>query len=141
MYNVLKIQRLTRELAAALVAEFGRAEAARLLKRAATAIEREEEFSAGSAMTFSAEGEFSAADAQIAVRILALCSQFQLLRHAFECNPDPLIIAEKMQRVDMGTLNEAHAWLTKLIVERYAIERITLDTGKFARPSLSTQEA
>jgi hypothetical protein len=46
-----------------------------------------------------------------------------------------------MQCVDMGTLNEAHAWLTKLIVERYAIERITLDTGKFARPNLRTQEA
>jgi len=35
MYNVLKIQRLTRELAAALIAEFGSAEAARLLEQAA----------------------------------------------------------------------------------------------------------
>ena len=35
MYNVLKIQRLTRELAAALVAEFGPVEAARRLEHAA----------------------------------------------------------------------------------------------------------
>jgi hypothetical protein len=35
MYNVLKIQRLTRELAAALVAEFGPVEAARRLEDAA----------------------------------------------------------------------------------------------------------
>lgn len=35
MQNVLKIQRLTRELAAALVAEFGPAEAARRLEHAA----------------------------------------------------------------------------------------------------------
>lgn len=35
MYKVLKIQRLTRELAAALVAEFGPVEAARRLEHAA----------------------------------------------------------------------------------------------------------
>jgi hypothetical protein len=35
MYNVLKIQRLTRELAAALVAAFGPGEAAKLLEHAA----------------------------------------------------------------------------------------------------------
>jgi hypothetical protein len=38
MYNELKIQRLTRELAAALVAEFGPVEAARLLEDAAAEI-------------------------------------------------------------------------------------------------------
>jgi hypothetical protein len=89
-------------------------------------------------MSLDEEGAFSAADAHIAVRVLELCSQFQALRHAFESNPDPVMIAEKMQRIDMSSVDEAHAWLTKLIVERYAIERITLDTGKFRRPRFRT---
>jgi hypothetical protein len=82
-------------------------------------------------MDMDRDSEISASDAQVAIRILGLCSQFQALRHAFESNPDPVMVAERMQRIDMAAVDEAHAWLTKLIVERFAAERITLDTGKF----------
>ena len=81
--------------------------------------------------------ELSASDAQQAMRVLELCSQFQQLRRAFENDPDPLVLAEKMREIEMTTVDQAHAWLTRLLVERYAEERITLDTGKFRMPTLS----
>ena len=81
--------------------------------------------------------ELSVSDAQQAMRVLELCSQFQQLRRAFENDPDPLVLAEKMREIEMTTVDQAHAWLTRLLVERYAEERITLDTGKFRMPTLS----
>ena len=54
-----------------------------------------------------------------------------------ENDPDPLVLAEKMREIEMTTVDQAHAWLTRLLVERYAEERITLDTGKFRMPTLS----
>lgn len=80
--------------------------------------------------------DLSASDAQQAMRVLELCSQFQQLRRAFENDPDPLALAEGMRDIDLARVDAAHAWLTRLLVERYAEERITLDTGKFRMPSL-----
>ena len=85
--------------------------------------------------------ELSASDAQQAMRVLELCSQFQQLRRAFENDPDPLVLAEKMREIEMTTVDQAHAWLTRLLVERYAEERITLDTGTFRMASLNPAKA
>lgn len=85
--------------------------------------------------------ELSASEAQQAMRVLELCSQFQQLRRAFENDPDPLALAEKMREIEMATVDQAHAWLTRLLVERYAAERITLDTGKFRIGSLKPVKA
>ena len=75
-------------------------------------------------------------DALQAARVLELCSQFQQMRREFERDPDPLALAERFRQIDVHALDAAHAWLTRMIVERYAAERITLDTGKFRIPSL-----
>ena len=80
--------------------------------------------------------ELSVYDAQQAIHVLELCSQFQQLRRNFASDDDPLALAEGMRQVDLAALDEAHAWLTRLLVDRYAAERITLDTGKFRIPSL-----
>jgi hypothetical protein len=85
--------------------------------------------------------ELSAYDAQQALRILELCSHFQQMRRDFENDHDPLRLADAMRQIDMATVDEAHAWLTKLLVERYAAERITLDTGKFRMPSFKPVKA
>jgi hypothetical protein len=85
--------------------------------------------------------ELSAYDAQQALRTLELCSHFQQMRRDFEGDHDPLRLAEAMRQIDMATVDEAHAWLTKLLVERYAAERITLDTGKFRIPSFKPIKA
>jgi hypothetical protein len=85
--------------------------------------------------------ELSAYDAQQALRILELCSHFQQMRREFESDHDPLRLADGMRQIDMATVDEAHAWLTKLLVERYAAERITLDTGKFRIPSFKPVKA
>jgi hypothetical protein len=79
--------------------------------------------------------ELSANDAQQALQVLELCSQFQQLRRAFAEDGDALALAEGMRQVDLAALDQAHAWLTRLLVDRYAAERITLDTGKFRIPS------
>ncbi len=89
------------------------------------------------ATSMSRRHEFSASDAQQALRVLELCSQFQQLRRSFETDPDPLALAEGMREIEMASVDQAHAWLTRLLVERYADERITLDTGKFRMPTLS----
>jgi hypothetical protein len=80
-------------------------------------------------------------DAQIAARLLELCSQFQAMRREFEEHGDPLVLAERMKQIDMAAVDEAHAWLTKQIVDRYAVERITLDTGQFRMPVLKPIKA
>ena len=85
--------------------------------------------------------DLSPSDAQQAMRTLELCSQFQQLRRAYENDPDPLVLAEKLKQIDLATVEEAHAWLTRLLVERYAAERITLDTGRFRVPDLKPQKA
>ncbi|HXW10377.1 MAG TPA: hypothetical protein VD737_07170 [Steroidobacteraceae bacterium] len=85
--------------------------------------------------------ELSGYDAQQAVRILELCSQFQQLRRSYAENDDPLALAEGMRQVDLTALDEAHAWLTRLLVDRYAAERITLDTGKFRIPAFNPLKA
>ena len=85
--------------------------------------------------------ELSASDAQQAMRVLELCSHFQQLRRAFENDPDPLALAEKMREIDMAAVDQAHTWLTRLLVDRYAEERITLDTGKFRMPTLKPVKA
>lgn len=85
--------------------------------------------------------DLAGADAQIATRILELCSQFQQLRRAFETDNDPLALAEGMKQIDMTAVDEAHAWLTKQLVDRYAYERITLDTGRFRIPALKPVKA
>lgn len=85
--------------------------------------------------------DLSPSDAQQAMRVLELCSQFQQLRRACETDPDPLMLVEKMREIDMSRVDEAHAWLTRLLVERYAEERITLDTGKFRMPVLNPLKA
>ena len=79
--------------------------------------------------------ELSDYDAQQALQSLELYSQFQQLRRAFARDNDPLALAEGMRQVDLAALDEAHAWLTRLLVDRYAAERITLDTGKFRIPA------
>jgi hypothetical protein len=79
--------------------------------------------------------ELSANDAQQALQVLELCSQFQQLRRTFAEDGDALALAEGMRQVDLAVLDQAHAWLTRLLVDRYAAERITLDTGKFRIPS------
>jgi hypothetical protein len=85
--------------------------------------------------------DLSPSDAQQAMRTLELCSQFQQLRRAYENDPDPLALAEKLKQIDLATVEEAHAWLTRLLVERYAAERITLDTGRFRVPNLKPVKA
>lgn len=85
--------------------------------------------------------ELSVYDAQQAIQVLELCSQFQQLRRAFASDNDPLSLAEGMRQVDLAALDEAHAWLTRLLVERYAAERITLDTGKFRIPNFKPVKA
>ena len=85
--------------------------------------------------------DLSASDAQQAMRVLELCSQFQQLRRAFEADPDPLALAEGMRNIDLARVDAAHAWLTRLLVERYAEERITLDTGKFRLPTMGPLKA
>ncbi|HET7204129.1 MAG TPA: hypothetical protein VFI92_12260 [Steroidobacteraceae bacterium] len=85
--------------------------------------------------------ELSASDAQQAMRVLELCSQLQQLRRAFENDPDPLALAEQMRGIDMSRVDAAHEWLTRLLVDRYAEERITLDTGKFRVPVLNPVKA
>ena len=85
--------------------------------------------------------ELSVYDAQQAIQVLELCNQFQQLRRAFASDNDPLSLAEGMRRVDLAALDEAHAWLTRLLVDRYAAERITLDTGKFRVPSFKPVKA
>ena len=85
--------------------------------------------------------ELSAYDAQQALHVLELCSQFQQLRRAFAADNDPLALAEGMRQVYLASLDEAHAWLTRLLVDRYAAERITLDTGKFRIPAFKPAKA
>lgn len=77
-----------------------------------------------------------ASDATQAARVLELCNQFQQMRRDFERDSDPLALAERFRQIDLQSLDAAHAWLTRMIVERYAAERITLDTGKFRIPKL-----
>lgn len=85
--------------------------------------------------------ELSASDAHQALQVLELCSQFQQLRRAFADDNDPLALADGMRQVDLAALDEAHAWLTRMLVDRYAAERITLDTGKFRIPSFKPAKA
>ena len=85
--------------------------------------------------------ELSPSDAEQARRVLELCSQFQQLRRAFAEDNDPLALAEGMRQVDLATLDEAHTWLTRLLVDRFAAERITLDTGRFRVPSFKPVKA
>jgi len=85
--------------------------------------------------------ELSASDAQQAMQVLELCSQFQQLRRAYESDLDPLALAQGMREIDLAHVDQAHAWLTRLLVDRYAEERITLDTGKFRIPGLKSSKA
>ena len=85
--------------------------------------------------------ELSAYDGEQALKVLELCSQFQQLRRTYAEDDDPLRLADGMRQVDLATLDEAHAWLTRLLVDRYAAERITLDTGKFRVPSFKPVKA
>jgi hypothetical protein len=79
--------------------------------------------------------ELSAHDAQQALQVLELFGQFQQLRRAYAEDGDALALAEGIRQVDLAALDEAHAWLARLLVDRYAGERITLDTGKFRIPA------
>jgi hypothetical protein len=85
--------------------------------------------------------DLSGADAQTATRVLELCSQFQQLCRAFEADGDPLALAEAIKKIDTAAVDEAHAWLTRQLVDRYAYERITLDTGRFRIPALKPVKA
>lgn len=82
-----------------------------------------------------------ASDALMAARVLEICSHLKQMRCEFERDADPVALAEKFDQLDPSAVDAAHAWLTRMIVERYAAERITLDTGKFRIPDVEPIKA